>query len=818
MATTALTPVVDHRRNQDLRNHPSLLPFFEEHTTKRQSRNQVIAWARRLRVELFKDNFKPLLFAWATASTALDIPEFAFPTVVDAFVEVQQFLVADNTTAAVTRLAQLQRSLLEFSQYGIAQVPTKQRNLPGEWQTVDWESDLSSADEESESESECESDPEAALPNEPAPLKKRRVDPVSEFWQLDALPIKGRDESQWNRLLRQSPGIWPEKVGWWKETMESVLVSEIAFGPSEPGLVMRSSILYDSMVLVLREIRHVRISIYKQAAWRLQVQDLLRKNRIQDSIRLILRRWTPPAVVQSWVLKAVVFVGLPSSGVLIADGNSLIAALLTNRSLIPRVSYPQAVYFALGLDTFVRTWHLFLGAGLHSFGYNVHSCNLPKLYGNLMQVLKEHQKRKRLNESRIPDVGLLTIFVRTMKFKALKRELENYAFQHKPVNVRGIPLPKPTMDTERSAGRNHDACSWCQDLPLQEQCVEYVLVRHEPVDESLRGCAITFADKEHQRPLVTPKKSKKRKDGSYHTPRPPPGILNALDPKLNLRFIEADPARIERCGRHLVWIIDQDTDEKIDFVLFEAFSEEHLKLMLEYHALLTKVQPVVRGQQFNYYTHGKMYPHGAHAGSGGADGDALRLYEGISANTLQDLNCMFNYAEELLILIETTRSIFPELARDMTESTAMADRLGLTGCHLYKCHNFTSPIHPDRDKSIKSICAQLFLQAKKWEFAFVRMEYRLCVRSQSNTLWSFDGAKHHCCFQPSTEPLTQDECQEEPYRAYRIRGGADVGDISRSSVGSHGSAPARSMEMAEQYEDARQTSEELDDYWDGNVN
>ncbi|KAJ7807733.1 hypothetical protein B0H13DRAFT_2482759 [Mycena leptocephala] len=234
--------------------------------------------------------------------------------------------------------------------------------------------------------------------------------------------------------------------------------------------------------------------------------------------------------------------------------------------------------------------------------------------------------------------------------------------------------------------------------------------------------------------------------------------LASRRPAPQLRFIEADPVRIKECGRHLVWIVDEETNEKIDFVLFKAFSEEHLKLMMAYHKDLTKVQPVVRGQQFNYYTHGKMFPFGTRHGSGGGDGDALRMYEGISADTIDELNCMFNYAEEMLILIETTRAIFPALARDMKESTDFADRLGLTGCHLYKCFNFTSGIHRDRDRTLRSICAQLFLQAKKWEYTFVRLEYRLCVRPQSNTLWSFDGAKGHCCFQPSTEDLTEEEC------------------------------------------------------------
>ncbi|KAJ7928990.1 hypothetical protein B0H13DRAFT_2542848 [Mycena leptocephala] len=767
MAATAVTPLVDISRNAQLRDHQTLRPFFDQLAAQRHSRNGVLSWARELRTALLKcDNaLKASLFSWATASTALEIPPFAFETVIDAFIDVQRFILANEDMAALTRLAQLQEKLLQFSQYGTAYVPTKQRNLPIECATPDWESDISS-NHEDQSETNSDSDVDR-LEDQPAPVKKRRLDPAEQFQQVDALPIKGRKAAQWNRLLREAPEVWSDKVGWWKETMEQILVSDLAFAPSNPGLVLQSDVLYDAMVLVLREIRHVNIKIYTQSAWRVEVknsgfaswkhphiQDLLRKNRIQDSVRLILRRWTPEAVVHSWTLKAVEFYGYPTSGKDIKGSRDLISALLAQPSLIPRVSYPQCVYFTLSLDNFVRTWHHFLGAGLYSFGYNVDARNLRSLYQDLMQDIAKRGKQSRLSD--IQDLGLRTIFERTLSFKALKNQVDNHAFRHKPerpdeqVNTRGVPFPKATESLPE--GQNPDACY-------------YVHVRHEPMDESLLGCAITFAPEGCRLPLQPPKKSKKRKDGSYTTPRPPPGILHPEDPRLNLRFIEADPVRIKQCGRHLVWIVDEETNEKIDFVLFEAFSEEHLKLMMAYHKDLTKVQPV-----------------------------------------------------EMLILIETTRAIFPALARDMKESTDFADRLGLTGCHLYKCFNFTSGIHRDRDRTLGSICAQLFLQAKKWEYAFVRLEYRLCVRSQSNTLWSFDGAKGHCCFQPSTEDLTEEECQEEPYRAYRIRGGADDADTSRTSVGSHASAPARSIEKAQEYAVSRQTSEALDEYWDGDEN
>jgi hypothetical protein len=133
--------------------------------------------------------------------------------------------------------------------------------------------------------------------------------------------------------------------------------------------------------------------------WKNQhVEDLLRKNRIQDSIRQIQLRWTPPDVIKSWTPRAVEFIGFEigsryplfrseflsfskNCNPRIAGGKELIRAFLQYPTLIPRASYPQSVYFALGQANFTRTWHHYLGAGLHSFGYNVNPFyNILALY------------------------------------------------------------------------------------------------------------------------------------------------------------------------------------------------------------------------------------------------------------------------------------------------------------------------------------------------------------------------------------------------------------------------------------------------------
>jgi hypothetical protein len=128
------------------------------------------------------------------------------------------------------------------------------------------------------------------------------------------------------------------------------------------------------------------------------IEDLLRKNRIQDLIQLIQLRWTPPDEIKSWTPRAVKFVGFEVGSLYplfwseflsfsknhnpcITGGKELIQAFLRYPTLIPRASYPQSVYFTLGQANFTRTWHHYLGAGLHSLGYNVNPLyNILALY------------------------------------------------------------------------------------------------------------------------------------------------------------------------------------------------------------------------------------------------------------------------------------------------------------------------------------------------------------------------------------------------------------------------------------------------------
>lgn len=56
---------------------------------------------------------------------------------------------------------------------------------------------------------------------------------------------------------------------------------------------------------------------------------------------------------------------------IIRTGSDLIAALVKYPTIIPLKSYPQAVYFLLNQENFLRSWHLWLAYGLEFNKYNM---------------------------------------------------------------------------------------------------------------------------------------------------------------------------------------------------------------------------------------------------------------------------------------------------------------------------------------------------------------------------------------------------------------------------------------------------------------
>lgn len=89
-----------------------------------------------------------------------------------------------------------------------------------------------------------------------------------------------------------------------------------------------------------------------------------------------------------------------------------------------------------------------------------------------------------------------------------------------------------------------------------------------------------------------------------------------------------------------------------------------------------------------------------------------------------------------MILDETLCPHHPEVVKDLQDISMAADRLGTSGATQYRCHNYTSPLHKDKDAA-RGLCAQyeLYADEKMDEYAFVYGDYRIYIISRSNSLW-----------------------------------------------------------------------------------
>lgn len=132
---------------------------------------------------------------------------------------------------------------------------------------------------------------------------------------------------------------------------------------------------------------------------------------------------------------------------------------------------------------------------------------------------------------------------------------------------------------------------------------------------------------------------------------------------MGLREYGPQPDVIERCGRLIYHLVDSQTKElvrnidtsvlkyihdsnlQLDFWIYNAFSDEILKKLIDHHQRLQSVKAVTRGQQFHNFSEGAMYPVGTRSPMGGSAGSAYALYAGMGANTLEGLEALFDHAE-----------------------------------------------------------------------------------------------------------------------------------------------------------------------------
>ncbi|KAJ6524469.1 hypothetical protein B0H19DRAFT_1085209 [Mycena capillaripes] len=351
---------------------------------------------------------------------------------------------------------------------------------------------------------------------------------------------------------------------------------------------------------------------------------------------------------------------------LVDTGQKFIQALEKYLMLVPHISYPHAVFFLHENTNFTKIWYIYLGAGLHTFGYKVTKVDVQRLYANVMSYLSFWSalwitvvsgKRYKILHTNIsqcvrsgPGLHELTVFSRGGGEGVSSEQMNTQA-------MKAVPKPalEPTPDyCNKCAASQNTVSSGFQSGNRWWTGQSLDAGYHWPT----------------QRNKCNPYRTPLHKDG---TPKQPKPILHLDDPWLNLEFHEADKEQLEQCGQHLLLFVDTDSEAK---------------KLLEHHKQLTKVKPVTRSPQFDGYSARTMIPFSPQVAAGGAPADALQMYEGILAATQEDLHAMFNHAEDALIIHETVHACSPSIARNVQDDMAAAEHLGEFGTTLFSCDGY----------------------------------------------------------------------------------------------------------------------------------
>ncbi|KAF8955023.1 hypothetical protein BDZ97DRAFT_1861869 [Flammula alnicola] len=813
-ASTAWTPILQPLASFSPDLAARLDSSFQSLRKMIMTRRTTQVWETELRKNLSGSDYVDIGL-WLSKSTAMDTSILPLDTIVQAFLDVHLLSHYQQRSSALRVLADIQKQIdnLKFGSNGVQQ---HQHNL------LEDLTEVFSDEEEDEDEDYMSTplnhdlSPPSSEPHSPEHKRQRisnsqddrdvsqlELSP-SSFEEFDGLPIVARNKSKWNKLLRSKPSYWSKKCSSWAKSLQ------IAFNHRMENTTEDHQQYYQSVVDVLREMRQVLPSIFHDEAWKTAVktsnlheiiylwsdpsgliiwkssfmQILMRKHRIHEALSIVLFFWIPQEVTNTWAEQDFFEIfPFQTQGIKIEKSKDFIKALSKNPDIIPRKAYPSSIFFLLSLENFELALEQWLICGMENLGYNVSffkaKAERKQIYDNIWPHLDQMVPSffEQLESS------LRVIIERSASFRKLKNEPAKHILQN-----------KATLNA---------TCNKCSNLAPEYRCVQKIEVTPQLLEKTYLGCGVSLAEpKDQMEPIPIPHSKPGSKD-----------IQQIMHPdRLNLVKHQWNDKILNNCGMQLSLIVKKGTEEILDFWIYNAFSDDIFKKLVSHHSRLQHVKALTRGSQFNSYSQGKMIPKGARLPMGGAPGDSYAFYTGMDAVTQAELEALFDDAEDSMILSEAGRLILFNVYKELEDTTANGDRLGISGANTYYCNNYTSPLHRDDDAGA-GLCAQYDLQAKSdlCEYSFTYADYRIYLVSRSNSLWSFRGSDTHGTMLPSTIPLTEKD------RTIARQGGQPDGDgvPPRVSNGTHKPATKTNTEAANKHHRARKTRKEIHDYWQG---
>ncbi|KAF9058881.1 hypothetical protein BDP27DRAFT_1453650 [Rhodocollybia butyracea] len=484
-----------------------------------------------------------------------------------------------------------------------------------------------------------------------------------------------------------------------------------------------------------------------------------------EVLGLLQERWTPKETVKQWeaTSKKDNFQQKKIPGVnytlLKNDHNpsKLVQTIFSFENLVPLEAFPTQVYLLLSAENFTQAWNRTIAPGLDEYHFDLEGISPETQFDQIRRWLRSTQGRQDLARIKLR----LTEPFQTI----LDCTVEYFEFVQKiQIKVWDFRLHKDEFESMFQDGKTWTPglCKHCFNEPPINQCVQDKLTTFLTWEEvkckypefDLEGAGISCAPRGH-RVMPVPPPQIHNKDGSIKEHKPITNIYHPID-DLHLMIIEANQEIINRCGRHIVRLIDSQTNQLHDFIYFNAFPVDILDSMVTNNEKDSGVKALnrERSEKMLYWSRGDMVSIGSRIPKGGAKGTSYDTYRGMVATSKETICLLFDHARDSLAILESARSVDSTLVSKLKEVSKECNRLGISGANIYRCQNYQAPVHNEIDAS-QGLCAQLWHKGKdEWlEWGFFNLQLGYLIKTQSNTLWSFDSSHMHGTNLPSQESL-----------------------------------------------------------------
>ncbi|KAJ8690694.1 hypothetical protein PTI98_012100 [Pleurotus ostreatus] len=357
---------------------------------------------------------------------------------------------------------------------------------------------------------------------------------------------------------------------------------------------------------------------------------------------------------------------------------------------------------------------------------------------------------------------------------------------HHIVNSSNIPtqplvdLPNaPLFDSEefRMPDEFTNSCVNCNTLTEDEWCIRRFAVDELEGYEQYEGCVITTAPPEDRLPPMLVKGSKKSEEPHYYHPD-----------DLKLRQIKARSEVYKRCTKDVTLLVNDGL--LVGAVQYQAFTQETLDEMSQHKKMTDKLSSVKRGAGFRAFAWGSMKALGSRLPQGGNPASGYGPYKDMMAKEVEEIHALFGHAKVADTLVTTGQSVYSPVTKALGKHFVAhgVDPLGSAGGNLFICHNYCSPMHLDRDKTM-STCMQLGKRCKEGEWNFVFLRWGVYLDNGPNTLWLFNGNDMHGSTMPSKSTMAEAQGQRSggSTGGHNVVAGGAAGD--QVHLGNHANAP-----------------------------